>query len=410
MPVLEIESSSLAGPGARASSRKVLYLVAEDWYFCSHRLMLARAAMRHGFEVIVATRVNAHGDIIRNEGLKLLPIRMRRESKNVLHELSTVWELIKLYRRERPEIVHQVALKPILYGSIAALFSPGTKIVNVLAGFGFLSTSSSWKARLLRPVVRRAFRLFFNLSRTRLIVHNSDDYRDLLDGMVKDEQRISLIRGNGVDTDLFAPAPEPEGTPVIVLPARMLWNKGVGEFYAAAQILKKRGVEARFVLVGRTDEASPAAISVAQLERWAATGAIEWPGHCDDMPSVYRSATIVCLPSYREGIPKSLLEAAASGRAIVSTDVPGCREVVRHGENGLLVPARDPEALATALELLLSNADLRSAMGRQGREIVLKEFSSVQIIGKVLRLYDSLVADKSEAKQEVASDSLASCP
>ena len=375
----------------RVERRKILYFVPEDWYFCSHRLMLARAAREKGFEVAVATRVNAHGNIIRAEGFTLIPLRLRREGKNLWHELLTIWELIRIYRRERPDILHQVALKPILYGTIAALFTRKTTIVNVLAGLGFLSTSSSLKARVLNRLIRPAFKLIFGLRRTRLIVQNQDDYKEQLGGLIKDEKRILLIIGDGVDTSLFTPGPEPAGITTVILPARMLSNKGVTEFYEAARSLKSRGVEARFVLVGRTDPASPAAISAKQLETWVATGIIEWRGHCDDMPEVYRNANIVCLPSYREGIPKALLEAAASGRAIVATDVPGCREVVRPRVNGLLVPPRDSLALAEALQTLILNPDLRRNMGIEGREIAIKKFSAPRIIGELLKLYDSLI-------------------
>lgn len=390
-PVLEVEAlPASASPASRPSARKLLYLMTEDWYFCSHRLMLARAAMRQGFDVIVAARVDAHAHVIRNEGFKLIPLRMRRESKNLWHELSTVWQLIGIYRRERPDIVHQVALKPILYGSLAALFTPRTKIVNVLAGFGFLGTSSSSKARILRPFVQAAFKLFFNLRRSTVIVHNQDDYRELSGRVVSDEARIALIRGNGVDTELFQPTPQPAGIPIVVLPARMLWNKGIREFYEAARLLLGRGVQARFALIGKTDDASPSVISQKQLEDWVASGVLEWWGHCEHMPAVYRSASIVCLPSYREGIPKVLLEAAASGRAIVATDVPGCREIVRHQENGLLVPVKNPQALADALERLLSDPLLREVMGRRGREITVNNFSSSQILWELVGLYQKL--------------------
>jgi glycosyltransferase involved in cell wall biosynthesis len=205
-------------------------------------------------------------------------------------------------------------------------------------------------------------------------------------GIVSPE-RVRLIRGSGVDIERFAPTPEPVGMPVVMLPSRMLWDKGVGEFVESAQLLKSRGVVARFVLVGDSDPENPAAISVAQLESWRDSGVVEWWGRCEDMPQVLAQASIVCLPSYREGLPKALLEAAACSRPLVSCDVPGCREIVRHGENGLLVPLRDAMALAGAIEKLLGDPGLRAAMGKRGRSLVEAEFSESLVAAQTLAIY-----------------------
>ncbi|MGH7340232.1 MAG: glycosyltransferase family 4 protein, partial [Candidatus Rokuibacteriota bacterium] len=233
---------------------------------------------------------------------------------------------------------------------------------------------------------------------SRLIVQNPDDLGFLVSERVVSAERAVLIRGSGVDTSRYVPVPEPAGVPLVVLPARMLRDKGVFEFVAAAERLKKEGVAARFALVGDPDPDSPASISAGTLKRWSERGAVEWWGWRDDMVPVFQQCHVVCLPSYREGLPKALIDAAACGRAIVTCDVPGCREVVREGENGLLVPPRDSGALAAALRRLLEDATLRRAMGERGRARAVAEFSVERVIEQTLALYRDLLAERSAAR------------
>lgn len=374
-----------------AARPKLLFLVTEDWYFCSHRLPLACAARDAGFDVAVACRVRDHGEQIRSAGLRLLPLTLKRNSRDPWREIRAISEIAALYRTERPAIVHHVALKPVLYGSLAARLTGVPAVVNALAGMGYVFTSDKLSARLLRPLIVQAFRLL--LKRGRIILQNPDDRAALLDAGVANANQITLIRGSGVDTTQFSCAPEPENTvPLVVLPARMLWDKGVGEFVAAAQILKQQGIAARFLLAGESDPDNPAAIPTAQLEVWRDSGVVEWLGHQENMAQLLTQANLVCLPSYREGLPKALLEAAASGRAIVATDVPGCREIVRPGQNGLLVPARDAAALADALHKLLENPAQRRQFGLQGRQMVEREFSVEHITAQTLALYREMLA------------------
>ena len=367
-----------------ALPRKLIFFVTEDWYFCSHRLPLAVAAKAEGYDVAVITRVTAHGDPIRNAGLRLIPFNISRRSMNPFRELAAVFRLWAIYRSERPDIVHHVAMKPVLYGSLAARLGGVPRAVNALAGLGWLFTSVSRKARLLQGGVRRAF--YFLLARSTIVVQNSNDAAELRD-MGIDEKHIRLIRGSGVNTAEYAPHPEPDGMPLVVLPARMLWDKGVGEFVEAARLLRQREVAARFVLAGDADEHNPASVPEQQLRAWQSEGVVEWWGRREDMPQVLAQCHIVCLPSYREGLPKALLEAASCALPIVTTDVPGCREVVRDGDNGLLVEARSAVALADALAKLIADPDLRRQMGQRGRERVLREFSQEQIIAQFLELY-----------------------
>lgn len=365
--------------------KKILFVVTEDWYFCSHRLPLAKAAVEAGYEVAVATRVNRHREAIEATGARVLPLRMRRESFGPLAQALAVLELARIYRRERPDLVHHVAVKPVVLGSLAAWATGVPAVVNAVAGLGFVGGSSG-RARALRPVIDVLFRFLFNRKNSCLILQNPDDWRQLEKRIVRDPARMRLIRGAGVDLQVFQPRPFPEGPVVVVMASRMLWDKGVAEFVDAARRLRAV-TGARFVLVGESDAANPRAVSPAQLAAWSDEGAVEWWGRRDDMPATFAGSHIVCLPSYREGIPKVLLEAAASGRPIVTTDAPGCREVVRHEDNGLLVPPRDVEALAGALRSLIADPGLRGRMGGRGRQIAETEFGVAAVAQQTLAVY-----------------------
>ncbi len=365
------------------SRPKLLFLVTEDWYFVSHRLPLAVAAREAGFDVVVATREGMHGQVIRDAGLKFIPFELSRRGGNPLAEIT---KLTRLYRSERPAIVHHVALKPVLYGSLAARLVGVTQVVNAVAGLGWLFTSGGLAARTVRPVVRGLLARLLAASGSRTIVQNPDDQALLVrSGVPKD--RLRLIRGAGVDTAAFSPAEEPPAFVTVVLAARMLWDKGVGEFVAAAKHLHDEGVFARFVLVGEPDSANPASVPEASLRAWHGQDGIEWWGQRADMSAVLKQAHIACLPSYREGLPKSLLEAAACGLPIVTTDTPGCREVVTDGDNGFLVPVKEVDALAAALRKLIIDASLRRLMGGRGRARALAEFSLESVIVQTLAVY-----------------------
>jgi glycosyltransferase involved in cell wall biosynthesis len=295
---------------------------------------------------------------------------------------------VAAYRRLAPDLVHQVAFKPVIYGSIAARLTQVRGIVNALVGLGWIFTSTSVLARFVRRVVEKA--MPFLLNRGAVIVQNPDNAALLL-ALGVDKDRIRLIRGSGVDTTTFRPGPEPEGTPVVLLPARMLWAKGVGEFVDAARRVRASGSDARFVLVGQPDPGNPSTVSQEQLQEWQREHRVEWWGYHADMPKVFRQAHIVCLPSYYgEGVPMSLLEAASSGLPIVTTDVAGCREVVKDGDNGFLIPLRDWVALANALVRLLSDSELRKRMGARGRERAVSEFDVSSVVSATLAIYQEI--------------------
>jgi glycosyltransferase involved in cell wall biosynthesis len=377
---------------------RLLYLITEDWYFWSHRLDLARHAAQAGFDVSIATRVTEHGERIQREGFRLFPIMLRRRSSNPFGELAALLELVRIYRRERPMIVHHVALKPILYGSIAAWCSGVPIVVNAFAGLGYIFTDQKRSRGVLGICLRYVFKALLRLNKSVVVFQNRDD-RDLLmkENIVTLEQ-TRIIPGSGVDTKAFDVRPPSSGKPVVMLASRMLWDKGIGDFVEAVRRLKREGVSARFVLVGRCDEHNPAAIEPAQLEAWVNEGLVEWWQHREDMSSVLSGATMVVLSSYREGLPKILLEAAACGKPLVATDVPGCRDIVTHGINGFLVPPRNPAALVTAIDSLLRDSSLRVAMGLAGREAVIHAFSVEKVTAQVLGLYRELLAGRRDGQ------------
>lgn len=370
------------------NKQRLLYLVGEDWYFCSHRLKLATTAKEQGYEVAVATRVNAHGKVIQQHELKLFPLKhFRRAGLNPLREILAFIELWRLYRHFKPDIVHHVAVKPVLYGSLIAKLCKIPRVINALAGMGYLFTSQKIGPRFASTLLLKVFRKIFNQKNHTLIVQNQDDEKLWCNHAQVQAKRIALIRGSGVDIAQFTPSPEPEGIPIIVCAARMLKDKGIEDLVQAAQILARKRIRARILLCGPADDDNPAAISAAQLQQWQQDIPIEWLGPVADMSKRYAECHIAVLPSYREGMPKSLLEAAAAGLPIVTTNVPGCREVVENGRNGLLVPPQQPVALAEALGILINHSKLRQKFGQASRKKAVGEFADSLIIEQTLAVY-----------------------
>jgi glycosyltransferase involved in cell wall biosynthesis len=372
--------------------KKILYLVTEDWYFWSHRLPIARAAKEQGYQVVIATRVQAHGERIKNEGFKLIPLSMRRRSKNPVREIAALFQLYRIYRQEKPDLVHHVALKPILYGSLAAQFSGISNVVNALTGLGYVFTAQGAWASLLRKVVALLYRFAFSADNCRVIFQNPEDASLLTGKGIVSVEKTVLIRGSGVDVQLFTPAEEePPGPPKIIIVSRMLKDKGIAELVAAAAMLNQQRIACQFLLAGIPDPENPASISEEQLLAWNREYPVSWLGYVDDVPILLKQCHIGVLASYREGVPKGLLEVAAAGLPVVATDVPGCREVVRHGVNGFLVPPKDPISLAEALTRLVQDKGMRQRMGKAGREIAVNEFSEEQVIRDTLNLYEKML-------------------
>lgn len=371
-------------------SLRLLFAVNAPRNFLLKRQRLAEDARDAGFEVHVACPDHPDRARIEDLGFPVHGFRFDRRGTNPLKESTTVVSLARLYRRLEPDLVHHFTLKVVTHGGIAGRVSGVPGIVHTVTGLGTVFLTDGMAGGLLRSAVGSAIRFGHRREDQVYVFQNQDDL-DLLrnDGLVsRDTSR--LILGSGVDTSRFRPSPEPDGPPVIGVVSRMLEDKGIVEFVEAARSLRDR-VDARFVLVGDTDPANPSAIPREQLEAWDREEAIEWWGWRDDVEEVYRSLHVLCLPSYREGLPKSPIEAAASGRPLVLTDVPGCREVVEHGENGLLVPPKDPSALAEALERLISSPEERSTMGKRSREMVEEKFAMEKVNQRYLEVYRELL-------------------
>ena len=399
--VLPTRAGATAVPPLWPAGRrpKLLFLVTEDWYFWSDRLPFARVLRDAGYQIVVATRVQAHGERIRAEGFALYPLAWRRRGDGVVGAWRALLAIVRLYRAERPDVVNHLALKPILFGGLARRLAfgwCGRRVVTVdwVMGLGLGFTARTLPARLLRPLLGIALRAATGGTQGRVVVQNRDDAAALA-SLGIDRRRIVLIRGSGVDTDRFVPLPEPKAAPIAVaLVARMLSGKGVFDAVAAVRRVRAEGLRIELLLAGATDPDNRDSLSDKEMSALATEPGVEWLGRVEDVRSVWARAAIAVLPStYGEGLPRALLEAAACGRPIVTTDTPGCREVVRDGENGLLVSPHDVAALGEAIAALARDPARRQAMGQAGRALVEREFAEPVIARQILALYDLVLRE-----------------
>ncbi|MBM3526505.1 MAG: glycosyltransferase family 4 protein [Alphaproteobacteria bacterium] len=368
---------------------RLLYVVTEDWYFLSHRLAMARAARAAGFEVHVATRVADGAARIEAEGFTLHPVPFVRGRLSPVGSVAAIRALRNIHRTVQPVIAHHVALQAVVLGSIAALGRP-VRTVNAMTGMGYTFTSGGAKALLLRPLMAALMRRLLNRNGRTVLVQNPDDREGML-ALGIDAGRIALIPGSGVDTAALQPLPEPDGPPTVAFVGRLLADKGIHTLIAAHRLLRRRGIAVETLVAGTPDPANPASVSEREAVQWNDEPGIRWLGHVGDIPGLWARAHIAALPSRREGLPMSLLEAAACGRPMVATDVPGCREIVRDGATGLLVPRDDPHALANAIETLSASRELRLRYGAAARQIAVERFSADAIGRQTVELYRSLV-------------------
>ncbi len=325
-------------------------------------------------------------------GFQALTVPMERRSLNPVRELHLLDQIRRIYAQQRPDLVHHFTLKCVVYGALVARSLGIRGQINAVTGLGHVFTSDSLRARLLRPPVRKLLRLALSGGNTLLILQNPDDQAIFEQARVIDKGRIRLIRGSGVDTARFQPIARPERSDLlrVVLASRLLWEKGLGEYVTAARRLRDEGVAAEFLIAGDMDAGNPSSVSAQQLAEWRQEGSVTLMGHVKDMPSLLARADIAVLPSYGEGVPRSLVEAAACGLPLVATDVPGCREIVEHEVNGLLVPVKNAAALAIAIRRLCCEPLTRERMGQAGRSKVLREFDSRIVFQKTLAVYDEL--------------------
>jgi glycosyltransferase involved in cell wall biosynthesis len=362
-----------------------------DWYLYNFRLALAEYLRQQGLDVTLLSPPGKFVPLLEQRGFRCIPWELGRQSLAPWSELASLRQVYAIYRREKPDLVHHHTIKPVLYGSLAARMAGVRGVVNSITGRGYIFLGEDQKARLLKRLVIPLYRLAFGSPRCGATFENETDRQYFLDNRLIPPERTWLIEGVGVDPERFAPRPEPPGDPVIMLAARMLWDKGVGVLVDAARQLKPDN-RIRVVLVGEPDPGNPATVSEQTLQEWHAEGIIEWWGWQADMPGIYNQSHIVTLPtSYGEGVPTSLLEAAACGRPLVASDIPGCRQVVQDGFNGFLIPPNDAAALAQALKRLASDPALRGRMGAASRQLVMQKFTHAQVNSATLKVYQRIL-------------------
>jgi len=372
--------------------KRLLFVVTEDWYFVSHRLYMATVAVKAGYKVALLSKTSKYQELIEESGIEVINWSLNRRSRNLISEFKAFREISEVIDRFKPDIVHSVALKPILYTALQLKRKNTYANIYALGGLGFVFSSSKLKAQILRFLLVVILRWVLGGERVRVILQNPDDFNLLLRLKVITNDKTRLIRGVGVDTSLFSPSPKLHDKPIVLLPARILWDKGIADFVEIANRMKSYEVNVRFVLVGDPDPHNPESVSILQLEEWLEKGVVEWWGHKEEMQNIYQQAAIVCLPSYREGLPKSLLEAASCALPIVTYDVPGCREVVIDGINGFLVPLKDEHALLNAIKKLLDDASLCDKFGQAGRELVIREFSQQKIASETKKIWEEVLS------------------
>lgn len=368
----------------------ILFVVTEDWYFCSHRLLLARQLQLAGNRVVVVTRVSEHEQEIKKSGIEVIPLEVNRSGLNPFKDILYLFRLVKIYRKIRPDIIHHVALKPILYGSIAAKLSGMENVVNAFAGMGFLYTG---KRSLLKSIIKRLINFSFSRILTSngfsIIVQNSEDKDFVIKQFHIPPKSVFLIEGSGVDVnEYFYMEEEPESPPILItMVSRILADKGVREFIEALRLLDDEGLGVTGVLVGDPDPLNPSSIPSDEIDSWVSEGVVEWWGYQEDINMVWSRSHISILPSYREGLPKSLIEAAACGKPIIATDIAGCRQLIVDQINGILVPVKDVNQLSLAIKKLAEDKELRKIMGKRNRDLVESRFSIENVYSKTLDLY-----------------------
>jgi len=376
---------------------RVLLFANTDWYLFNFRLALAKAAREEGADVLLVSPPGPYGEKFRAEGFRWVSVPMVRRSLNPVREVVVLWALWRLYRREKPDIAHHFTIKCVVYGGLAAKLAGTRGVISAVTGMGYVFSSKELLARRLRPLVWRLLRFAISSRESRLIVQNPDDRRTVIDAGMMDASHVRLIAGSGVDTQRYHPRADAlcaSGRTVsVVCATRLLWDKGVAEFVHAAQALRAQGLNIQFLLAGEPDAGNPASVPEEQLAAWREEGSVTLLGHVQDMPALMATADVVVLPSYREGLPRSLIEGAAAGLPIVTTDAPGCREVVEDGVNGILLPVRDVAALTTAIRKLVLDPALATRMGAASRQKALAQFDERIVLANTLAVYRELVPE-----------------
>jgi len=372
--------------------KRLLFVVNVDWFFISHRLPIAVEAVKQGYDVHIATTITDSVAVLEECGITVHPLKLHRTRTGVVAVRAEFLELLSLIRKVAPDILHLITTKPVLLGGIAARWARVPAVVSAISGLGFVFVRRGGIARLRRYLISLLYRLALGGGNQKVILQNIDDQAQLSKLADLSGERSVLIHGSGVDLSLYHMDPIPEGVPIVLLAARLLGDKGVREFVGGAELVNRSEYRARFVLVGEIDPLNPASIQQKELDYWEDDGVVELWGHRDDMPQVLSSATLVVLPSYYgEGLPKVLIEAAACGRAVITTDHPGCRDAIEEDVTGVLVPARSADAVANAVLELLDDPQRCKEMGRAGRERAERMFDVRQVVAEHMRIYEELI-------------------
>lgn len=382
----------IAREASKSVKEKILLVANTSWYLYNFRLPLARQLRDLGYEVVFVSPLDGYSDRLVAENFRWVELRMNRKSINPLRELVTLFRFCKIYRSEKPSVCHHFTVKCVLYGTVAAKLVGIKAVVNAITGLGHAFIGQGWLHRTTRPLLRLAYQKILTARRVQVIFQNGDDYREFSDRRMIIPDKSTIIRGSGVCLQRFTPRPGPlDGSPcpTVLLASRLIKEKGLLEYVEASRQLRTRGVDVRFALAGQIDPGNPSSISESDLEKWRSEGVIDYLGQIEKIEEVLQVATIVVLPSYREGTPRILLEAAAMGKPIIATDVPGCREVVKHDYNGYLVEARNADALASAIESMLSDPAKMMQFGQNSRCLA-HEFEESNVIDATVKVYEKV--------------------
>lgn len=373
--------------------KKILFLVNDLSFFVSHRLQIAESVTALGYSVVVG-----YGELgsckisfLKNRNIEAINIPLDRASMNPFKEIRSLFLILKLFLKIKPDIVHLVTIKPYLYGGIIARIVKVRGVVSSVSGLGTIFIDNKLNIKLLRALLYPIYKYAFNHPNQIVIFQNKDDLNKFVNKKILKLSKTFIINGSGVDLQNFSNFDEPVGTPIVCFAARLIKDKGVFEYISAARLIKKRGIEAKFLLAGDLDTKNPTGLNLKELQEIKKEDLIEVLGYQNEIPGLYAKSNIICLPSYREGLPKSLIEAAAASRAVVTTDVPGCRDAIIPNKTGILVPVKDVDKLAEAIIWLIQNPSKRVKMGKAGRKLAEEKFQIKKVIENHLSIYSDLL-------------------
>ena len=371
--------------------KRLLYIINSSNYFLSHRLSIALRAKEQGFQIHVASPKDEVSKKLEKNGFIHHDIFLSRSGKKIFGEIKTFLSIYETVKRINPDLVHLITIKPVIYGGIVSSFLKVRGVISAIPGLGYSYIAEGLKASIFRFFLSILYKIAFKRNSIKVVFQNEDDKKIISRASSLSQEKVVLIKGSGVDLNQYSYAPIPKGKPIISMASRLQKDKGVTEYYEAAKILKAKGLEAEFYFIGGLDSNYPSEIPEKELLKWERSDVVKFLGYRDDIKLLFHKSSIVVLPSYREGFPKVLQEAAACGRPVITSDVPGCREAVKDGLTGFLISPKDPEALAEKIEYLLGNKDLLEKMGSEARKFAEEEFSSDKVVNKHLKIYEDLL-------------------